>query len=136
MGFYASGGDYLGAAAGPDRAILIRLKGAGDLAKREAKGVQGGIVKILEPLAPKFIESQVYTEMAKQLAEGFRQKKVDADVQVVESSAGWRPPAGGNFWLTVAAGSLAAVLGGGVLYALLGRRPVPAPRRAAAGVPG
>ncbi len=65
--------------AATNRAVLIRVNNAAQLAKK-----QGAVATIAEAIAPKTIEAKVYDEMVKKLSGALRDQGVDATVVVVE----------------------------------------------------
>lgn len=61
-----------------NRAILIKVHNAGDLARR-----QGGIAAFAQALAPATIENEVYKAMRDKLAKSLAAENIKADVTVV-----------------------------------------------------
>lgn len=98
MKTYLHGLDVLGAEPETNRAILIRVKNAGEVARS-----QGTLATIAQSLAPATIEAKVYDEMAKQLQQKLKDQHVDAEVTVVEPK-GMQPADGKHVWQDVAIG--------------------------------
>lgn len=99
---YLHGLDVIGAPADSpetNRAILIRVKNAGELARS-----QGTLATVAQSLAPATIESKVYDEMAKQLQQKFKEQHVDADVTIVEPRGYQSADGGKHIWQDVAIG--------------------------------
>lgn len=84
-----------------DRAVLIKLKDPGALARS-----QGAAGAFAQGIAPAFIETKVYSGLADQLGEALKAKNIDADISVVQPSL-WAPA--GNGYI---AQDLAYVIGG------------------------
>lgn len=92
---YIEGLDIIGADQETNRAILIRVKNAAELARS-----QGAIASFSQALAPATIEGKVYSEMAKELQKSLREKNVDADVSIVEPSK-WKPAGTDHVWTDI-----------------------------------
>ena len=105
---YIAGLDVLGADQETNRAILIRVRNAGELARS-----QGAVASLAQSLAPATVEGRVYGEMAKQLSQSLKAKNIDADVSVVEPSM-WKPAGSSHVWIDVG-----FAVGGAGLFALL-----------------
>ena len=106
---HSSGLDVLGGEAATNRAILIKIKNAAELAR-----TQGALASIATQIAPATIEGKVYEEMRKQLASSLKEKNVDADVTIVEST-GFKTADGTHIAHDVGIGIAAA---GGVVVGL------------------
>jgi hypothetical protein len=95
-----------------NRAVLIRIKNAADLARS-----QGALASMAQTLAPATIEARVYDELAKQLGKALADKRVEADVQVIDApQSNWRPAGGTHLWTDIA-----LALGGLGVLAILWR---------------
>ena len=92
---------YIGLGPETDRAVLIKLKDPGALARS-----QGAAGAFAQGIAPAFIESKVYSGLAEQLGEALRAKNIDADISVVQPGT-WKPADNGHI-----AQDLAYVIGG------------------------
>lgn len=82
VGYFAMGLDHLGADLGTDRALVVKIKNLESVV--EAQG--GALGKLAANLAPTMISDQAYNTMKQQLLDGFKDKGVDADVQIVAAS--------------------------------------------------
>ena len=112
MHTYSHGLDALG--ADTNRAILIRVKNAGELARS-----QGGVASLAQSLAPATIEGKVYDTLRDKLFKSLQEQHVDAEVTGVEPK-GFVQADGKHSWTDVGVGLLAA--GGAVgLLAILWR---------------
>jgi hypothetical protein len=98
----------LGAEPETSKAILIRVKNAGELARG-----QGGVASFAQAIAPSMIESKVLDEMAKQFSKSLAEKHVVADVTIVEPN-GWKAANSSHIWSDVGY----AVGGAGILMGL------------------
>lgn len=70
-----------------NRAILIRVKNAGQLAS-----AQGSAAGLMAGIAPAMIEGKVYDEVSSKLRAALKTQGVDADVSIVEPNS-FRSPA-------------------------------------------
>lgn len=98
---YKNGATILGAPAvqpETNRAILIRVKNAGEVARS-----QGALATIAQSLAPATVEAKVYDAMRDQLAQSLASNHVDADVTVVEPKA-YQSADGKHVWQDLAIG--------------------------------
>ncbi len=104
MDDYFLGADVLGTS---DQYLTIRVKNPGDLVK-----AQGGAAGALAyRAAPQTIEDKIYDEMASQMRVQFKDKGVDADIQVKSGLPFGASPPRNDFWrgAGLAAGSLGGV---------------------------
>lgn len=99
----------VGAEPETNRAILIRVKNAGELARS-----QGAVAALAQSIAPATIEGKVYAEMAKKLADSLKAQHVDADVTIVEPK-GFVQADGKHIWSDVG-----LAIGGAGILAMLG----------------
>jgi hypothetical protein len=67
------------AAPTTNRAILIRVRNAAELARS-----QGALASLAQTLVPATIEAKVYDEMAKKLQDSLKSNNVDAEITIVE----------------------------------------------------
>lgn len=95
---YLIGSDIIGAPVS-GRAILIQVRDVPALV--QAQGGSSG--SLVQKLVPDTIEATVYRKMAQEMANGLREKGVDADVRVV-SPVGFKPARNGEFSRGVIAG--------------------------------
>jgi hypothetical protein len=79
---HSHGLEVLGADTG--KGVLIRVKNAAELAR-----AQGAMASLVQQLAPATVEGKVYEKLADELRASFKDRKVDADVQVVNVDA-WK----------------------------------------------
>lgn len=87
-GGIASAATGAASSAATNRAILIRIKNPAELARS-----QGAIAALAQTLAPATIEAKIYSTVRDQLAAGFKEKGVDADVIVTDVPvSSWKPP--------------------------------------------
>ena len=101
---YLTGVDILGAES--EKILTIRVKNYLDLAKAE-----GALGTIAATLSPKTVESLVYAKMSGEFAKALKDKKVDADVQVIDGPVGSPQPS--KFVHGMVTGGVA--VGGGIL---------------------
>lgn len=91
-----------------DRAVLVKLKDAGALARS-----QGSVAAFAQGIAPATIETKVYATLAEKLSASLKQQGVEADVTVVQPGA-WRTLDGSHI-----GSDLAFMVGGAGIAALL-----------------
>jgi len=99
--------------ADTNKGVLIRVKNAPELAR-----AQGAMVSLVQQLAPATVESKVYEKLADELRASFKDRKVDADVLVVDVDA-WKMSKSTRLGVGLFAVSAVAVAG---LFAFLARR--------------
>jgi len=112
MNTYRRGLDAIGQLT--NRAILIRVKNAGELARS-----QGALASLVQSIAPATIEGKVYDEMVKKLSASLKENNVDADIRVVEPT-GFQTADGKHIATDIVLG--AAAIGGIIAVIAFGRK--------------
>lgn len=87
---HRAGIDIIGAAA-PPRAILIRVRNAGDVARK-----QGALASLATALVPATVEARVYEEMAARLDGDLKANGIDAEVSVIADASRPSSPGAGD----------------------------------------
>jgi len=93
-----TGKDILTGEAKSQRALLIKVKNAGQLASK-----QGIIATAASALLPETVEGKVYDEMKKKLASALSDEGVDAEIKVVEPAA-YKASGASPIWKPMALG--------------------------------
>lgn len=89
--------------------VFIRVKNAPEVVRS-----RGAVASLVQSIAPATTEAEVYKGLAAELRKALKDKNIDADVQVVEQSAGLMKPTNNHLWSDVGL----AVGGAGVVTLL------------------